>query len=366
MRRIDTRGGAGVRQAPARTRLLRPRLAIPVTALLLVAAVLLAAAWVGLPATHPAAARADEPVVLEVDHNGTMAKQYTLTQLQALTAFPGYAGFKNDANNVTGPEAVTGVKITDVVQDALGAAMTPVQSLLMTAGDGYHMTFAYSQIANLSGFSLWDATTKDPVSLTGLTGPLATTLIYAAPDPPGDLLAAGPLRFMIVDGTSENVVMTGSDSIYNVTRLDVRDQTVKEWSLRLVGLKLRGVRQTRTIKRNDFQSCVNCHGSSYTASSHTWSGVPLYYLVGEVDGGKTMAYNATLARKGYRIRLTSTTGLQRYVSSHTIVHRRSIILAWQRDDDVLPHSLFPLRLTGPRLTPSQRLGRIKTITLLPK
>jgi hypothetical protein len=305
-------------------------------------------------------------VVLEVGHNGTFVTQYTLDELGGLTPFPGYAGFKNDANNVTGPEAVTGVKVTDIVQDALGTAMTSAQSLVMRAGDGYQMTFTYAQIANLSGYSMWDATTKDPVSLSSLTGPLATALVYSAPDPPGDLLAAGPLRFMIVDATSENAVMTGSDSEYNVTSLDVLDTVVKDWSLKLAGLKINGKRQTRTITRNDFQSCVNCHASSYEASGRTWSGTPLYYLIGEVDGGKTMAYNATLARRGYRIRLTSTTGKSRIVSSRTIIHRRSIVLAWQRDGVVLGSSLFPLRLIGPRLTTSQQLGRIAKIQLLPK
>src|SRR5664280_2685429 len=56
-------------------------------------------------------------VVLQVGQNGAFVKSYTLADLEALTPFPGYAGFKNDANNVTGPEFVTGVKITDIVQD---------------------------------------------------------------------------------------------------------------------------------------------------------------------------------------------------------------------------------------------------------
>lgn len=303
-------------------------------------------------------------VVLQVGHNGSFVKQYTLDELKGLTPFPGYTGFKNDANNVTGPEAVTGVKITDIVQDELGAAMSSAQSILMRAGDGYKMKFTYDQIASLTGFSMWDATTKDPVSVSDLTGPLATTLVYSAPA--GDLLNDGPLRFMIVDATSENAVMTGSDSIYNVAKLDVLDQVVKDWSLKLTGLRIGGKRQTRTITRNDFQSCVNCHASSYRVSGHRWSGIPLYYLVGEVDGGKTMDYNVALARKGYRIRLTSAAGISRIVRSGTIIDRRSIVLAWLRDGQVLGSSLFPLRLMGPKLTAAQKLGRIKSITLLPK
>jgi hypothetical protein len=151
-----------------------------------------------------------------------------------------------------------------------------------------------------------------------------------------------------------------------VAKLDVIPAaTVKDFSLKLTGLKVKGKRQTRTITRTDFQSCVNCHGSSYKASGVKWSGTPLFYLVGEVDGGATMAYNATLARKGYRIELVSTTGKTRIVSSRTIIRKRSVLFAWQRNGAVLGSSLFPLRLIGPKLKASQELGRIKSVVLLP-
>ena len=304
-------------------------------------------------------------VVLQVGLNGTFVKSYTLADLEALTPFAGHAGFKNDANNVTGPEAVTGVKITDIVQDELGTAMTADQAVDVIGGDGYSQKFLYSQIVSLTGLSMWDATSKQAVAVSSLTGPRATALVYTAPNPPGDLLAEGPLRFMVVDATSENAVMTGSDSPYNVVKLDVVP-TVKDFSLKLPGLKIKGKRQTKTIKRTDFQSCVNCHGASYKVSGVTWSGTPLYYLIGEVDGGATMSYNAALAKKGYRIELISTTGLKRIVSSRTIIHKRAIVLAWQRNSAVLGTSLFPLRLIGPKLKASQELGRIKSIVLLPK
>ncbi len=40
-----------------------------------------------------------------------------------------YAGFRNSAGIVTGPEAVTGVKVTDIVQDALSAPLASSQSV---------------------------------------------------------------------------------------------------------------------------------------------------------------------------------------------------------------------------------------------
>lgn len=310
-------------------------------------------------------------VVLQVGHEGSFVKEYTLADLEALGAGPfnGFAGFMNSGNVVYGPEAVSGIKVADIVQDALGGTpLATTQSVAFIGSDGYSQTYSGDQILNPDHLTqMYSSTTKKAVSTSTFIGPFATALVYS--DPGGTVMAPSDApRLMVADATSEPIVMTGSDSVKWVAKLNVTDTSVKNWSLKLNGLLKNGKRQTRTISRNDFQSCVNCHGSSYTASGTTWSGTPLYLLVGEVDGGRAMAdsaYNAALARKGYRIRLTSTTGKVRYVSSRTIIYRSRIVLAWERNGAVLGSSLFPLRLTGPKLTTSQMLGRIKSITLLP-
>ena len=60
------------------------------------------------------------------------------------------------------------------------------------------------------------------MAISSLTGPLAAVLIYS--DPAGVVMppAAGPLRFIIADAASENVVMSpSSDSVSNVNQLNV-------------------------------------------------------------------------------------------------------------------------------------------------
>lgn len=308
-------------------------------------------------------------VVLQVGQNGSFVKEYTLADLEAMTPFAGFAGFRNDEANVTGPVAVTGAKVTDIVQDALGAPLAAAQAVDVIGSDGYGQAYSYDQIVNLNGFTLmYNAKApKNPVALSSFTGPFAVVLMYD--DPSGKLMPAGegPLRLVLADQTSENAVMTGSDSVYAVARLNLVPYVyVKDFSLKLTGLKVNGKRPTRTISRNDFQSCVNCHKSAYWLAGNRWSGVPLYMLVGEVDGGRrAMTYNVALARKGYRIELVSTTGRVRYVSSRTIIDKRNIVIAWRLNGAVLANNLFPLRLMGPGLTTSQKLGRIKSIILLP-
>jgi len=108
-----------------------------VVSVLAIVAVLVVAAILGAGAVIPggtgkARAATGDPVVLAVYANGvwdgsgtltsgSLVKQYTLADLEALPAFAGCAGFMNSVGNLTpktGPEAVTGVKVLDVLANA--------------------------------------------------------------------------------------------------------------------------------------------------------------------------------------------------------------------------------------------------------
>ena len=327
-------------------------------------------------------------VVLQVGHNGTFVKQYTLADLEALDAgaavVNGYAGYEDSGGIVYGPDAVAGINVFDVADDALASVSLPPltanQSVQFIGSDGYVQPYSDTQLTHVDQMTqLCDATTKKPVSSTSYKGTFLPILVYSDPaghvfnpNPP-DQDGDGPLRLMVADTLSENVVMTGSDSVKWLVKLNVVDSVAKDWSLKLTGLKIKGVRQTRTIRRNDYASCLSCHEYShkgtYTTLGHKWRGVPLYMLVGEVDGGSTMMFNAMLAQKGYRIEVISSTGVKRIVSSRLIVYegsgRRNVVLAWTRDGLTLSSSSFPLRLVGPHLKTSQEIGRITRVVLLP-
>jgi len=98
-------------------------------------------------------------------------------------------------------------------------------------------------------------------------------------------------------------------------------------------------------------------------------------LIGQVDGGKDMTYNAALARKGYRIRLYSASGKTVTLSSKItvqrvsgkLVPRSSIVVANSAGGAALTSSYSPLRLVGPAkyVPASKRLGRITKIVMLP-
>ena len=340
-------------------------------AILLVCAV--AAVWCAgaLVPGGAASARAAGTVALTVKHNGTVIKTYTLDDLQALTVCNGYAGIRNSAGTVTGPEAVTGVKLADVLQDALGGTgISSAQSVDAIAADYYPQTLSGGQVLSPTAVNwvMFNAVTGDQINDTAITGQLSTILAWARG---GAALPAdqGPLRLYVADSVNEPVVMRGSDSEYQVVTLNVRDQAAPSWNLTLVGLKKQGVAPTDVIDTQSYQSCAatGCHLAGWKAADGTsWTGVALYMLIGQVDGGKDMTYNAALARKGYRIRLYSSSGKTVTLSSRITVRRSSIVVA-NSAGGALTTQYYPLRLVGPsKLVPAKlRLGQIVKIRMLP-
>ncbi len=319
------------------------------------------------------AAKAADPPVLTVQHNGTLIKQYTLADLQVLTVYNGFAGIKNSALHVTGPDAVTGVRVADVLQNALGGTgITSQQSVDVIAFDLYSQTLTSDQVSNPSAANwfMFNTTDGDGTQLTGadVHGQLSSILAWARS---GSALPAdeGPLRLYAADSLNEPVVMRGSDSEFRVVKLNVRDQVLPSWNLTLVGLKSHGTRPTDVIDTQSYQSCAapGCHGVGWKAPDGVrWTGVALYMLIGQVDGGKDMTYNARLARKGYRIRFYSATGKTVTLSSKITVRRSSIVVA-NSAGGALASQYYPLRLVGPAkyVPASKRLGQITKIVMLP-
>jgi hypothetical protein len=331
--------------------------------LLAVAAVFAAGALVPGGASP---AKAAGPVMLTVQHNGTLIKQYTLSDLQALAVYNGYAGIKNSALHVTGPDAVTGVRVVDVLQNALGGTgVTSQQSVDVIAADLYSQTLTSDQVSNPSAANwfMFNATDGDGTQLTGadIHGQLSSILAWARG---GSALPAdeGPLRLYAADSLNEPVVMRGSDSEFRVAKLNVRDQVLPSWNLTLIGLRSHGTRPTDVVDTQSYQSCAapGCHGVGWKAPDGVrWTGVPLYMLI-------DMTYNAALARKGYRIRLYSATGKTVTLDSRATVRRSSIVVA-NSAGGALVTKYYPLRLVGPAkyVPASKRLGGITKIVMLP-
>jgi hypothetical protein len=202
---------------------------VAIVAALLTAAILLA----GTVATARASAAgatsrsASAKVVLNVDRNGTLVKGYTLAQLKAMKAFPGFAGYMGHAAH--GPDAVVGVKVTDILRHALGIPVMAVETVDVAdvapvASDSYDQTVTGAQLLDAkTGFPLFDATTGNSVDPTTLTGSIAALLVYKDTDANVMGPSDGPLRFLVTDSKSENAVMSGKLSVSQVNELNVID-----------------------------------------------------------------------------------------------------------------------------------------------
>jgi hypothetical protein len=310
-------------------------------------------------------------VVLTVTGND-QTKTFTMVELQALPAYTGYSGIINSAGTVTLPKPVKGVKLSDLF--ALVGGMIDTNSVDVLASDDYGMTFTYNEVAN-GGFQMYEAMTKVAADAKS---PVSLVLIYEydgaalQPAPDGD----GPLRLAVSQAADVNQVAEGHLNVKWVDRLNLRSAVV-DWTVRMYGLKRKnGTRQAYKLDRKTYDSCATpgCHGSAWTdsATSKTWTGVPLFLCIGKVDGGKGHggygAYNEALALKGYRIKLVSTTGKYVIIGSRTIRNRDRIVLANKLMGSELTSAYYPLRLVGPvkYIPAAKRLGRLAKIVLLPK
>jgi hypothetical protein len=94
--------------------------------------------------------------------------------------------------------------------------------------------------------------------------------------------------------------------------------------------------------------------------------VPLWLVVGSVDDTRTHgsgAFNAALARKGYRVELIGSTGATAFLGSRDLLRHKNWLLAGKVDGGELTPVDFPLRLVGPGLTDDVSIGRITKIWL---
>ena len=140
------------------------------------------------------------------------------------------------------------------------------------------------------------------------------------------------------------------------------------WNLELIGAI------NETMSKTTFEAGVACHdGFSYTDSEgRTWTGIPLWYLLGRVDDTTTHgsgAFNDTLAGDGYDVTIIAGDGYSKTFNSADLARNDSYIVACYLNGSELPEltekgkPLAPLKLVGPCLTSGEKIGNIVTIVL---
>lgn len=136
----------------------------------------------------------------------------------------------------------------------------------------------------------------------------------------------------------------------------------ENWSL-----SLRGV-SAATIDPEIYAEAMRCHGVAVTAPSGTvWSGVPVFFFVGVVDGEESPDHpmlSSRLASTGYTVTFTGQNNSTLALPSDAVIRNNSYILAYMKDDALLSvdQGCGPLALVDPGME-EVPFGGVTGITL---
>lgn len=294
-----------------------------------------------------------EPVVEIAGPDQTV--QLTLAELQALTVTEGQAGIKSSTGRITIPAPYKGVALKDLVE--LVGGMDETMGVNVVAEDGYAITFSHDQIQG-GDFIVYDPATGNEFDFED---PLSVILAY---ERDGELLPEkedGAVRLAIVS-PKNNQVTDGHWSVKWVARVEVKSFG-EVWNLKVHGA-VEG-----EIDRATFESCgaPGCHGAAWIDdSAQTWSGVPLWLLVGWMDDEiqhEGPAFNDALLEDGYKVIVTAADGYSVALDGQMVARNNGIIVAHQVNSTPLDEENFPLRLVGDELARNERVGAITELGL---
>jgi hypothetical protein len=133
------------------------------------------------------------------------------------------------------------------------------------------------------------------------------------------------------------------------------------WTLTLTGA------DTYVMNQTEFETGVDCHEATWVDGTDTWSGIPLWRLVGWVDDDVQHgegAFNDGLATAGYDVTIIASDGYSKTFASADIARNDNMIVANTLNGEELPTERYPLRLVGPDLSGGQKVSMITEIQLL--
>jgi DMSO/TMAO reductase YedYZ molybdopterin-dependent catalytic subunit len=193
-------------------------------------------------------------------------------------------------------------------------------------------------------------------------GTLQAMVAYEIDGKPIAPNADGPLRLAIVSA-ERNQVTDGHWWVKWLNKLAVKP-VEQEWTLVLAGAL------TEEMDRATFETgaAEGCHGQDWKdAEGNTWTGIPLYLLVGRVDDDNVHegpAYNRDLAEAGYDVEIVTSGSGTITVSSKTMYYNKQLLVAYRMNGEELPEEYWPLRLVGDGVDAAQMVGGIGEIKAL--
>ncbi len=348
---------------------------------MLLGAILLAAVPAASAVGSPTAngLRADATVLTVTGADGTALK-YTLQQLKdQFRPFVGYAGYvKSGLVAMQAPRPVKGVLLTDLLKKV---GYDSAANVTIAAEDDYSQLLSAGNVAG-QDVNVRLASPPDYPTVTMPAGnPLTPILVYQEKTVAGakvddanpwedystsataGMEADGPLRFWYgyPNYSEPGYVTNASGCVRMVNRVNVQGAMAPEWTV-----AVKGPKRSFSLTQSQFRTWTakGSYGErTVTVAGHTYTGLPLYIVVGTVDDGKKLTFNARLARKGYKIDVRNSTRKATIGSKSLAGRTKKIILAWKKDGTLLTGDDSPLWLVGGPIVKAKRISGITSITL---
>lgn len=292
------------------------------------------------------------PAVLEVI-GMTETKSLSMEDLSDLPYTEGLAGIKSSTGKITPPVKFGGILLSDLLE--LVGGLDSSMSVQVEAEDGYAMTLSGDQILN-GDFIAYDPGTGDE---TTSDSPLKVMLAYEMDGKPLDEKKDGNLRLVVISEEPDQVT-DGHWSVKWVTKVSLKP-LVEEWVLLLQGAII------EEMDRGTFESgaAENCHKTTWQDDkAQTWTGIPLWLLVGRVDDDikhDDDAFNDEAADKGYSVEVVAGDGYSVTFDSAKIKRNDDLIVAYLVNGNPLVEKDFPLRLVGSDVGKKESVGGIAKI-----
>ena len=303
--------------------------------------------------TEPPTTTATEEVLTIT--KGTESESLTIEDLKALAAVEAEGHFMSSVGEILGPFSMKGTLITELC-DLVGG-LSSNNAVRVIAKDGYSMTISYDKIVN-SDFTTFDCTTGEEIE----HGELDVLLAYEEGGQPIDPVSDGPLRLVIMGEPDE--MTEGHWWVKWVTEIEIID-IEEPWTLHLEG----GI--SKDVDLGTFESCSapGCHGATWVDNKgRTYEGVPLWWLVGsmddEIEHDSDVAFNDDLADIGYEVQVIAADSYTVTFDIQDVRGNNDIIVAYKLDGEPLEEDRWPLRLVGPDLDGSQKVGQIVEIRIV--
>ncbi len=309
------------------------------------------------PTAAPAEPTAPAPVVLTVEGLDGTTISLTLEEVKALPAVEAWGGSMSSTGRITPPALHKGVAVEELC--ALVGGLAEGMAVRIEADDGYAMTISYDQIVN-GAFTVYDPGTGKE---TTTDDTLRVVLTYEREGAPLSEREEGILRLGMLNNDQMQVT-DGHWWVKWVNRVTIKPLEA-EWTLHLDGTI------TEEMDRATFESgaAPHCHLYEWQdGEGQTWSGIPLWLLVGRVDDDnphEDKAFNRAMIDAGYSVDVVAADGYTVSFDSARFALNDDLIVAYLLDGSPLPEEYFPLRLVGEGIEKGEMIAQIAQIVVHP-